>query len=130
MPFRDPSAGGDKMPLDQLEGALLLVSAKENVPEMMTSFGPSTAVRADVAVLDGVHNGAEYVDTLIFPKMLQSQLRGAIGEQVIGRLAKGKPKPGQSAPWLLNPATEADKTLGERYVATTTARAVADESPF
>ena len=49
--------------------------------------------------------------------MLQGNLRGAIGELVIGRLGKGTAKAGQSAPWVLEAASEADKAVGERYLA-------------
>ena len=62
--------------------------------------------------------------------MLQGNLRGAIGELVIGRLGKGTAKAGQSAPWVLEAASEADKAVGERYLAHVQAQAVAAEEPF
>jgi len=128
--FRDPSTGGDKLPLDDLKGSLLLFSVHEQMPEMQTSFGPATPIRADVAVLDGALKGTAYEDALIFPRVLQGNLRGAIGEMVIGRLGKGQAKAGQSAPWLLEAATEADKAVGERYLAHVGAQAAAQEEPF
>jgi hypothetical protein len=128
--FRDPSAGGDKLPLDDLLGALLLIDVREQMPEMQTSFGPATPIRADVAVLDGVRKGATFDDALIFPRKLQGQLRGSIGEKVIGRLGRGVAKAGQSPPWELSAATEADKVVGEKYVAYAEAKAAEAEAPF
>jgi hypothetical protein len=100
------------------------------MPEMQTSFGVATPIRSDVAVLDGALKGTVYADALIFPRVLQGNLRGAIGEMVIGRLGKGTAKLGQSAPWVLDAATDADKQVGERYLAHVAAQAVADEEPF
>jgi hypothetical protein len=128
--FRDPTTGGDKLPLDELKGSLLLFSVHEQMGEMQTSFGPATPIRADVAVLDGARKGEAFTDALIFPRVLQGNLRGAIGEMVIGRLGKGQAKAGQSQPWLLEAATDADKAVGEKYLAYAEAKAAADEEPF
>jgi hypothetical protein len=128
--FKDPSVGGDRLDLDELKGSLLLFSVHEQMPEMQTSFGTSTPIRADLAVLDGEHKGRTYTDTLIFPKVLQGNLRGSIGEMVIGRLGKGQAKAGQSAPWILEAATDADKQVGERYLAHVAAQVAASEEPF
>jgi hypothetical protein len=134
MAFKDPGTGGDKLPLDELEGCLLLVDVHEHDGEFETTFGRTGMVRADVAVLDGPRKGHRFDDTLIFPKVLQSQLRGSVGEQVLGRLGKGKAKPGQSAPWQLAAADDADKATAERYAThyatTAAAKAVTDEEPF
>jgi hypothetical protein len=130
MPFNDPGTGGDKLPLDDLIGALVLVDVHEQLPEMLTSFGPATPIRVDVFVLDGPHKAAEYRDALIFPRKLQAQLRGSIGSQVIGRLGRGVAKAGQSPPWELTPASTEDKAIGERFLAYATAKAVEEEEPF
>jgi hypothetical protein len=53
----------------------------------------------------------------VFPKVLASQLRSSVGGKVIGRLGQGIAKPGQSAPWTLNAATDADKETGRKYLA-------------
>lgn len=128
--FRDPTTGGDKLPLDELKGALLLFSVHEQMAEMQTSFGAATPIRADVAVLDGTRKGEAFTDALIFPRVLQGNLRGAIGEMVIGRLGKGTAKAGQSAPWVLEAATDADKQVGERYLAHVAARLQEESEPF
>lgn len=116
MSFNDPSSGGDFLPLDDLNGALLLFDVHEQLGEINTSFGPATPIRADAYVLDGPLKASEYIDALVFPRKLQMQLRGSIGSKVIGRLGRGAPKPGQSPPWELSVATAADKTLGQRFL--------------
>ena len=130
MPFKDPSSGGDKLPLDDLNGSLLIFSVHELMGEIETTFGPSTPIRADVAVLDGALKGTVYEDALIFPRVLIGSLRGSIGEMVIGRLGKGRAQPGKNPAWVLDAATDADKQVGERYLAHVAAQAVADEEPF
>lgn len=134
MPFTDPSTTTG-LPLDELLGALLVVDVHEQLDEIPTTFGPARPIRADVYVLDGVHKGAEYLDTLVFPKVLIGQLRTSVGSRVLGRLGRGQAKPGQSAPWKLDVATETDRALGERFEAydrqrQAAAAPVADEEPF
>lgn len=114
-PFASPaSAAGIKWA--DINGALLLLEVHSVEKDITTTFGPSDAVRADVTVLDGPSKGDEYRDTLVFPKGLQSQLRPNIGQKVLGRLGQGQAKPGQSAPWLLAEATDADKQIGVAYL--------------
>lgn len=127
--FNDPGSGGDRLPLKELVGSLLLVTVREETGIIKTAFGDATAIRADVAVLDGSSKGEVYADTLIFPKKLKGQLSGSVGGKVIGRLGQGTAKAGQSPPWQLEPATEADKAIGTKYLAYVTP--VADtEEPF
>jgi hypothetical protein len=127
--FNDPATGGDKLPLAELEGALLLVSPLEQMAEMQTSFGPATPIRANVAVLDGASKGNVYDDALIFPRVLQGQLRPSIGGMVVGRLGKGTAKAGQSAPWTLIAANDGEKDTARKYLAHV-ATLAAQEAPF
>ncbi|TFV66082.1 UNVERIFIED_ORG: hypothetical protein E4P37_07885 [Bacillus sp. AZ43] len=90
-----------------LQGALLLFTV---------TAAEVDAVRADVIVLDGDKEGEVYTDTLIFPKVLQTQVKPSIGSMVLGRLGQGQKKPGQSPPWVLLPATEADKVTGRDWL--------------
>jgi hypothetical protein len=99
------------------KGELLLIDVKSMETGVSTTFGESDAVRADVAVIDGESKGETYPDCLIFPKALISQLRPRIGARVLGRLTQGVAKAGQSAPWLLAEATEADVAVGTAYLA-------------
>jgi len=120
--FADPGApGGDKLPLAELNGALLLIEPLEALKDVQTTFGATDPVRANVHALDGTNAGQVYDDTLIFPKILASQLRDKIGSPVVARLGQGIAKPGQSAPWTLNAVTDADKAVAAAYHAKLTA---------
>lgn len=115
-PFTDPAAAGAGINWQDHKGALLLVTVRGLEPEIKTAYGTSDAVRADVVVLDGNGQGAEYADALVFPKVLQSQLRSRVGQKVLGRLTQGVAKAGQSAPWQLEGATDEDKAKGKAYL--------------
>ncbi len=126
--FADPAQGGDKMPLGDLLGALLLFTVKSLEEKVSTVHGPADAIKADVAVLDGPHKGNTYTDTLVFPKVLVSALKQSVGGMVLGRLGQGNAKPGQSPPWILAAGTDDDKTTGEKYLAYVTT--TSDAAPF
>ena len=115
-PFATPAAPGSGISWADYNGRLLLIEPHAVKTDIQTSFGPSDAVQADVVVLDGDDAGTEYPDTLIFPKVLQSQVAGRIGQKVLGRLGQGQAKPGQSAPWMLAEATADDIALGQRWL--------------
>lgn len=115
-PFAAPAAPGEGIKWQDFNGALLLIEPKEVATGIQTSYGTTDAVRADVAVLDGPHAGATIPDTLVFPKVLQGQLKSQIGAKVLGRLGQGTAKPGQSAPWLLSEATDQDKQTGMQWL--------------
>lgn len=117
-PFKDPSTATG-IEWKNFNGALLLVKVHGQEHGIKTVHGDSSAIRADVFVLDGEHADESYVDTLVFPKVLQSQLKPSIGSMVLGRLGQGHKKPGQSAPWTLAAATEADKAVGREFLAKT-----------
>lgn len=113
LPFAQPAKpGGDPLDLHSLLGSLLVFDVVEVVEGLQTVHTQpgenTTAVRVNVDVLDGAQQGMHRDDALIFSKVLQGQLRPSIGRKVLGRLSKGTPKPGSSAPWVLDAATDAD----------------------
>lgn len=109
----------------------LFIIAPHSVEKILTAFGESEAVRADAWVLTGPDTAEEFTDTLVFPKVLAGQLRGQIGSKVVGRLGQGNAKPGQSAPWILEPATPDDLAKASAYIARQTAPAVTSAAaPF
>jgi hypothetical protein len=114
--FDDPGTGGDKLPLDDLNGSLLLITVRDETEPIETQYGSTTAIRADVAVLDGAHKGDVYADTLIFPRVLKSSLRGKDGRKVVARLGQGAKQPGKSAPWTLTPASDDEKATAKKYL--------------
>ena len=97
-------------------GRLLLIEPKELEKDIETSFGSKDAVRADVTVIDAPEAPEVFTDALIFPGVLISQTRSLIGEKVLGRLGQGQAKSGQKPPWRLEDPTEADITIGVKYL--------------
>lgn len=130
-----PSAptSGDKVELAKLKGALLHITVKSLQRDIQTLHGMADAISCTIAVLDGDHKGDVYEDTLIFPKILVSQLAPAVGTldpAVLARLGQGIAKPGKSAPWVLQDPTEADYETGARYEAYAAKKAAEAEAPF
>lgn len=115
-PFASPAPPSDGIDWTSHNGRLLLFTVGDT-DTVNTSFGEKEAVRADVAVLDGTEAGTTYTDTLVFPKLLVSQLKSRAGQKVLGRLGQGQAKPGQKPPWILAEATPADKQIGVAYLA-------------
>lgn len=115
-PFAAPAPPSSGVKWDDLNGRLLLIEPKTAETGIATAFGDTDAIRADIAVLDGDGKGDTYPDALVFPKVLQSQLRQQLGQKVLGRLGQGVGKPGQSPPWLLEAATPDDQQTGIRYL--------------
>jgi hypothetical protein len=115
--FATPSAPSGGIKWDTVKGALLLIDPKDYRTGIATTFGEADAVEADVHVIEGPNAGESYADTLVFPKLLASQLKNQIGQRVLGRLGQGQAKSGQSAPWILQEATPADIATAEAWVA-------------
>lgn len=109
------SAGLD---LNANEGALLMLTPTGAQDAVNTAYGTTSAVEADVVILDGPNQGEQIEGALIFPKVLQSQLKKYIGtgQIALGRLGKGQAKPGQSAPWMLQDFTEGDAKLAQDFL--------------
>lgn len=128
--FAAPAAPGEGIKFADHLGALLLLDVLGVETGIKTVHGDSDAVKANVNVLDGPGAGESYSETLIFPKVLQSQLRSSVGQKVLGRLGQGNAKPGQSAPWLLNEATPEDVAKAEQWVAQNAPTVTTAKPPF
>lgn len=122
--------------LSSLIGALLVIevqSVEDHVPTVHTIAGEkSPAVKADVFVIDGPRAGDEYPGALLFPKVLQSQLKGNVGKKVVGRLGQGEKKPGKNAAWQLAMPTPADLSAAQSWSANrglTSAAPASDSTP-
>lgn len=112
-PFAAP-ASASGIEWKNLLGRLLVIEPHSVEKDIPTSLGPKDAVRADVHVIDGTPES--HADVLVFPRVLISQLSPKVGEKVLGRLGQGNAKPGQSAPWLILDATEADVAAGVAWL--------------
>jgi hypothetical protein len=109
-------------------GRLMLLTPTEKVTGISTTVGTKDAIRADIVVLDGPNSPEQFRDALVFPLVLQGQLRTnvATGRTVLGRLGQGDKKPGQNAPWKLADPTEADKSIARAHLG----RSTSNEAPF
>ena len=121
--FSDPSTATG-IDWKELHGSLLLFKVHGQEVGIKTVHGDSNAIRADVIVLDGDKEGEEFLDCLVFPKVLQSQLKPRVGQMVLGRLGQGHKKQGQSPPWTLSTATDKEKETGKAFLDRTA------ETPF
>lgn len=128
--FATPAAPGAGISLADHVGALLLIDVIGVETGIKTVHGDSDAIKANVNVLEGTGSPADYDETLIFPKVLQSQLRKSVGQKVLGRLGQGVAKPGQSAPWVLNEATAEDIAKAEAWVAKNAPAVTSAAAPF
>ena len=128
--FENPSAPGSGITWADHKGALLLIEVTDFHSGIKTSFGEADAVEANIHILDGAGAGEDYTGALIFPKLLVSQTKGAKGKKVLGRLAQGTAKPGQSAPWLLQEASADDVTKAEAWVKSNEPATQAPAAPF
>lgn len=113
---------------DEHKGKLLIVEPLSVEHDIETRFGKSDAVRANVYVLTGPDDAEEFIDTLIFPKILQSQTRGQIGKKVVGRLTQGEQKSTQSPPWVIAEASSDDIEKAKAYLSKQTLTSAA--APF
>lgn len=111
------------------KGALLVIEPLSFEAGIQTSFGAADAVKANVHVLTA--DGSEdFDDCLVFPKLLASQLKSQIGAKVVGRLGQGTAKPGQSAPWLLEAATDDDLAKAQAWLTTRAPQVTSAAAPF
>lgn len=104
---------------DDHTGQLVLVWPLAQKPFTFNSGETGDVIEARVVVLDPPTGGpVEYANTVIFPKILQGQVRGNLGKgrPNLGRVGKGQAKSGQSAPWILIDPTEADKKLAVHFL--------------
>lgn len=113
--FASP-ASSDGIEWATLNGALLIIDVTEIVKDIPTVHGTADAVRANVTPVDGPTAGASHEDILVFPRVLKSQLSSRVGKKVLGRLGQGEQKKGQSPPWVLAEATDADKKVAADFV--------------
>lgn len=107
---------------EDFEGKLLVIEPLE-VEKGITTIhsktpGDTDATRCNVYVVlskDG-SKSEEFEDTLIFPKVLQGQLRKSVGTGVVfGRLVKGEKKPGKNPPWTLADPTPGDTKAASAF---------------
>lgn len=110
-------------------GSLLVVEPLGIENGIQTVHGANDAVRANVYVITGPGTSDDFEDTLVFPKVLQGQLKSKVGSKVVGRLTQGQAKPGQSAPWVLDAATADDIAKAQAWQAARNGNQFASAAP-
>jgi hypothetical protein len=128
--FSQPASPSKFRPADY-QGNLLLVWPTEYRSGIKTDYGDSDAVAARVVVLDGANGYEEHDNVLFFQAALIGTLKPSVGngKPVLGRLGRGTSKPGQSAPFILTPFTEADAQLARDYFSKEQFSAPAEKAP-
>jgi hypothetical protein len=118
------------------EGRLVLVWPHVVKQFVFENGETGDVIEGRVIVLDAPGGTpVEYGNTVIFPKLLQGQVRGNIGKNRpnLGRVGKGQAKPGKTAPWILLDPNENDKQLAVKFltnnVATRPAESTSDTQP-
>lgn len=125
--FASPSAPSGGITWADHLGHLLLIEPESFESGFKTSFGDADVVKATISDID---SGDVYDDGLIFPKLLVSQTKSQIGAKVLGRLGQGQAKPGQSAPWILEPASEEDIATAEKWLTEKKPTVTSAAAPF
>ena len=114
--FQQPSAGSDFRAKDHI-GHLLLIYVRELRENIATQYGTSDAISCDIVVLTDPNGPRRETGVLLFQKPLIASLRNSIGgDPVLARLGQGTAKPGQSAPYILNPYTSEDAAYATQWL--------------
>ncbi|MFJ2029448.1 hypothetical protein [Streptosporangium sp. NPDC087985] len=114
--FSQPSAGSDFKAADHI-GHLLLMYVRELRESIQTSYGSSDAISVDLVVLTDPNGPRLETQVLLFQKPLIGSLRNSIGKDpVLARLGQGTAKPGQSAPYILQPFNDQDAAYATSYL--------------
>lgn len=143
---------GEYVSIKDLLGELVLFTPTEYVEEVETSFGTKDAVVTDLVVL--TQDATEYTDVMVFQGSLIGALKRRIpvtggtvrnedgtarvvspkaGRKMLGVIAKGEAKKGQSAPFILDAPTDEQAQMARDYLAGRIIKAAApaaDEDPF
>jgi len=99
--------GGDRFTPSEHVGRLVLFAGIEKDAWTDPAGATKSIARVTlVVVMDGPDGPAAFDDVLIFGAALAPSLYRAKVPVVVGVIGQGEAKPGKSAPWILNDATE------------------------
>jgi hypothetical protein len=122
MQFDRPAPPGDQFSPETHVGALLVIDVLEHVPPMQTKVSdkPQDAIRANVYVISPQGTVAEqFLNTLLFPRMLVSRLQQSVGRKVLGILTgqPGVKRDGKNIPYDLDDPNDAMMAAAGRAMA-------------
>ncbi len=101
----------------EFAGCLVLVYVKRLHEDMIMPDGKTIdGVEVELHALDGPKAGT-VEKGIMTQRVIVGSLRNAVGgDPVLGRVGQGIANPGKSAPWILEPFTDADAQLATGYV--------------
>ena len=102
MTFSAPSSSTESVKVADLAGALLIIEPIEYKVGIQTVHGETDAIEVNLVDLD---SNKTYNNVLFFNVALKNALKAKVGQKVLARIGQGQAKPGKSAPWILNDAT-------------------------
>jgi hypothetical protein len=102
MTFSAPSSSTESVKVADLAGALLIIEPIEYKVGIQTVHGETDAIEVNLVDLD---SNKTYNNVLFFNVALKNALKAKVGQKVLARIGQGIAKPGKSAPWILNDAT-------------------------
>jgi hypothetical protein len=123
--FDSPATGG-KWDKDAALGHLVVIDVLEYRAEMTTAYGEGDAVRINVLDVDDPDLSVE--DALVFGAIVGA-MRPKVGKRLLARLGRGTPKPGQSAPWILEDAVADPEAVKAAKAALAAAQPVSGPTP-
>lgn len=114
--FGKPSSGGG----DQFKAAdnigRLVAFVEPERKNVTTRYGEQDATACThIVVLDGSDAGLVYDDPLLFGNISRDAYGDGDAKIVLGRVGIGPAKPGQSPPYILEPATDADQAVAKAW---------------
>jgi hypothetical protein len=115
----DPGTGGSFVKDEHVGHLLLLVAPRGEETTKFSGEGTQIAARVDFLVCTDC--GLVLADQLVFGEALAPRVIDQ-GEIVAGRLALGKARPGRNAPYVLEAATDSDRTTAQVFLGRHAAR--------
>jgi hypothetical protein len=116
-PMFDTPGSGELFRNEEHVGDLLVVKVLGTEEGIVTDVGTSDAIRADVTIVkDDGSVGDEYLDTLLFGRVLYGQLKRKTGRTVLG-VFTGEPgvkRNGKNVAYTLDPASPEQTELAVR----------------
>jgi len=100
--FQGPSSENPYVKLSDLEGSLVVIEVQGFEAEQPTPFGFKPAIEAVVHDIDGQQT---YRNQSLINSAIVTSLKSRVDSMVLARVVKGRAKPGQQAPWLLEDAS-------------------------
>jgi len=117
MQFSKPGSTSDMFALRDYVDELILFQPLE-LTEVNTIYAADTPmVVCNITVLTGPDEGKQIASAGIFNKLVLGQMKTELGNNVLGRVGRGKAKAGQDAPFLIVDPTKQDLAIAEKFFA-------------